>query len=376
MLRWCNGFMYKLNLQQQKSSGFTLIELLAVIIILGVLLLIAVPMVSKYIENSRKATYIINASRYIEGAKNMVNAMEFKMYDKDTTYYLPIECIELEKGEGSPFGKIEEGYVVITYDGAKYNYYFTVRDSAGYGILLASEKKLSKSDIISLNDPLNLSIGVGDRKTISIVSQCKNTFDKHDVNQVIPENGSVRVDGLASPIVSGTKKTTPYFNEEYNCLSNHNGVSNNASILFFDDGAIAAIIDGEDKLNYLGDKLRYENNIIISATNDEAGTVSSDGKEVYMNLFGNGELTTCTLTEKFNIKFENVYVYSRLNISAVFYQNKTATLTDGSEEIKLDMIYGKKYIYYISEGEILLFGIVKDDGNKIEVLDIGEFTLN
>ena len=39
------------------KKGFTLIELLAVIIILGVLLLIAVPSVSKYITNSSKAFF-------------------------------------------------------------------------------------------------------------------------------------------------------------------------------------------------------------------------------------------------------------------------------------------------------------------------------
>ena len=43
---------------KNSKKGFTLIELLAVIIILGVLLLIAVPTVSKYIEDSRKNAYI------------------------------------------------------------------------------------------------------------------------------------------------------------------------------------------------------------------------------------------------------------------------------------------------------------------------------
>ena len=103
--------MYKLNLKLKNSKGFTLIELLAVIIILGVLLLIAVPSVSKYIEDSRKNTYVTNASRYIDAARNMVNSLEMKVYDTTTTYYLPIDCIDLENGGGSPFGDIEEGYV-------------------------------------------------------------------------------------------------------------------------------------------------------------------------------------------------------------------------------------------------------------------------
>ena len=40
----------------KKKNGFTLIELLAVIIILGILMIIAVPAVTKYINDSRKYT--------------------------------------------------------------------------------------------------------------------------------------------------------------------------------------------------------------------------------------------------------------------------------------------------------------------------------
>ena len=76
-----------------KKNGFTLIELLAVIIILGILMIIAIPSVTRYISDSRKNSYVDSAKEIIGSARNLVNSGELEMYDTDATYYIDVNYI-------------------------------------------------------------------------------------------------------------------------------------------------------------------------------------------------------------------------------------------------------------------------------------------
>ncbi len=98
------------------KNGFTLIELLAVIIILGILMIIAIPSVTKYISDSRKSSYVDTAKEIISGARNKVNDGKLGMFDTGATYYIPSSYIKTENASKSPYGEFTEAYIAVIYE--------------------------------------------------------------------------------------------------------------------------------------------------------------------------------------------------------------------------------------------------------------------
>lgn len=148
------------NLKTKK--GFTLIELLAVIVILGVLMMIAIPSMTRVIENARKNTYVSTA-------KSFSNQVRYEALQD--TYPLPAagkyiavatDQIKLEKGSkrssfGADFVK-EKSYVIIVNDGVAENaateadyvyvYFIAMTDAKGNGFVLTEESGLAAGDIL------------------------------------------------------------------------------------------------------------------------------------------------------------------------------------------------------------------------------------
>lgn len=101
-------------------KGFTLIELLAVVIILGIVMMIAVPAVSSVIHETRKSTYADAAIAYIDAVEKAITGRKLKVLDDGSANYIPIDIIKLDSDNiRSPFGdwaKIKGNIMYAAFD--------------------------------------------------------------------------------------------------------------------------------------------------------------------------------------------------------------------------------------------------------------------
>ena len=177
----------------KNKNGFTLIELLAVIIILGILMIIAIPSVTRYISDSRKSAYVNTAKEVISATRNLVNSGELEMYDTDVTYYIPNSCIKVENGEKakSPYGEFidDKTYVVVTYTGSGYEYYWVSLDETGTGVVEPKgvdelEEKYILSDV--KREDIKDNLGMGGRSRVIIYnSDCSESTGKDAYSDAI-----------------------------------------------------------------------------------------------------------------------------------------------------------------------------------------------
>ena len=178
-----------------KKKGFTLIELLAVIIILGIIFLIAIPMVSGHINSSRKKTYINTVEQIIKAAVAKATSGELDIHDPDITYYVKADYFDLENGKPqSPYGKIDDAYVVITFDGDSYTYYYTGRDEQGMGIkdIILSDK-INENSIVSNigHGVITTNIGIGERLKLIVIDE-NGAITSKTASASIPVGGGSR----------------------------------------------------------------------------------------------------------------------------------------------------------------------------------------
>ena len=112
----------------KNTKGFTLVELLAVIVIMGILMMVAIPAVSRTIENTRKDSFVNTAKNYANAALTQLTADGFSCggitssaVATGSDYYIEIDTASssapelLQQGGKSPWGNRNvKGYVKVS----------------------------------------------------------------------------------------------------------------------------------------------------------------------------------------------------------------------------------------------------------------------
>ena len=109
------------------NKGFTLIELLAVIVILGVLMIIAVPMVTKYIKQAKQDAFVDTAKSYINSARYGYLNGDYTNPEQSSGG----KCVTLDSGNGGKI-YIKFRYIEVDKTGGKSSFNKTINQDKSY----------------------------------------------------------------------------------------------------------------------------------------------------------------------------------------------------------------------------------------------------
>ncbi len=145
------------------KKGFTLIEMIAVIVIIGVLLLIAIPSVSSIIFSSRDNGYANDISAYLTEVNTLYKSKKFgPLLDEKQIMIVPIKDIEFEKNDtkASPYGALDLEKSIVIVERTQYGnkLYASIIDSTNRGVFELESDKLTATSIEMTDQSLYTSV--------------------------------------------------------------------------------------------------------------------------------------------------------------------------------------------------------------------------
>lgn len=153
------------------KRGFTLIELLAVITIMGILMIVAIPTVTILIQNVRKNVYINDAKTFKNEVQKEVIDETWPIDDPSATYYIHINNVSSGDPEPSPWADWKDAYVaVVLLPKGGYEYYWLSVDEAGWKTDLLVADDLHRGDIYKSNiKRVNYREAIGDTTKVILL---------------------------------------------------------------------------------------------------------------------------------------------------------------------------------------------------------------
>jgi len=112
----------------KNRNAFTLVELLAVIVILGILMLIAIPNTIALIDKNKKGNYIEHAKTFVSLVQNRVQtdkALELPI-DETSVLIVTLDFLKTNDISDSPYGESYDknsSFVAILLKSNRYTYY-------------------------------------------------------------------------------------------------------------------------------------------------------------------------------------------------------------------------------------------------------------
>lgn len=183
------------------QKGFTLVELLGVVVILGIVLNIAIPAVTKYIDSSQRETFATILHEYVNAVQNGMASDEYSPpVNPNQVTIVSLDLIPLDKGDLKSSYQSEwiksKSYVAVintgTSDNVHYEYYVAGQDKKDHAIALTKIEDINRDQVISdAKNKMEVTIqslcgnSTGKRQTLSTIKGLETKQPTNDKNQKI-----------------------------------------------------------------------------------------------------------------------------------------------------------------------------------------------